>query len=311
MLPPVPVIVPVFGREDVFATVDMLRAQDYADVLRFVVIDNGNAPGLSTRLSSLAGEDCRVVRFNENRGGSAAYIAGMDFARKNYPECPYVWLLDDDAKPNAGTLPALVEEMERLVAGDPRTASVGSAVVSAKDPARIIECGASFSPLLGHAFPKFSGRRLPDVGRRVIRVDYAAACSLLVNAAAVDACGFWEDVFIHFDDIEWGLRVTKSGWRNYATTASTVVHPEFDPEKAGPWICYFDSRNMLWLASTYGPLHVAAAKSKDWLKNLRARLTGRHRERIPYRQLAHADFRAGVRRTRAEVIAAIEGHARA
>lgn len=305
MTSPVPVVVPVYGREDVFATVEMLRSQAYAAQLRFIVIDNGNEADLSARLASLAGEDCRVVRFNENRGGSAAYIVGMETARCEHPESPYVWLLDDDAKPNAETLPALVEEMDRLVAEDPRTASVGSTVVSAKDSDCIVECGASFSPLLGHAFPKFSMRRLSAVGKQTIRVDYAAACSLLVNVAAVEACGFWEDVFIHFDDIEWGLRVAKAGWRNYATTSSTVVHPEFDPEKAGPWVCYFDSRNMLWLASKYGWLHVGAARFKDGLKNLRARLTGRHRERIPYRKLAHADFKAGIRRTRAEVISAV------
>jgi len=299
------VVIPVYGREDVFPTVEMLRSQGYADCLRFVIVDNGNERELSLRIAALAGEDCRIVRFEENRGGSAAYIAGMDFARKNYPERPYVWLLDDDAKPNADTLPALVEAMDRLVVGSPRTASVGSAVVSAKDPDRIVECGASFSPLLGHAFPKLAGRQLSSVGYCTLPVDYAAACSLLVNVAAVEACGFWEDVFIHFDDIEWGLRVTKAGWRNYATTASTVVHPEFDPEKAGPWVCYFDSRNMLWLASKYGSLHVATAKFKDFLKNLRARLTGRHRERIPFRKLAHADFKAGIRRTRTAVIAAI------
>lgn len=302
---PIPVVVPVFGREDVFETVAKLRSQEYAAQMRFVVIDNGNETGLSARLAALAGEDCHVVRFEENRGGSAAYISGMDFARKSFPESPYVWLLDDDAKPNAGTLPALVEAMDRLVAENPRTASVGSTVVSAKDPDRIVECGASFSPLLGHAFPKLGGCSLLSVGQQVVRVDYAAACSLLVNVSAVEACGFWEDVFIHFDDIEWGLRVTKAGWRNYATTTSTVVHPEFDPEKAGPWVCYFDSRNMLWLASKYGWLHVVAARLKDRLKNLRARITGRHRERIPYRQLAHADFKAGIRRTRAEVIAAV------
>ena len=303
----IPVVIPVFGREDVFETVARLRSQGYAAGLRFVIVDNGNEPTLSARLASLAGENCHVVRFEENRGGSAAYIAGMDFARRNYPESSYVWLLDDDAKPNAETLPSLVETMDRLVAENPRTASVGSTVVSAKDPDRIVECGASFSPLLGHAFPKLGGCRLSSVGQQVVRVDYAAACSLLVNVAAVEACGFWGDVFIHFDDIEWGLRVTKAGWRNYATTTSTVVHPEFDPEKAGPWVCYFDSRNMLWLASKYGWLHVAAARFKDTLKNLRARLTGRHRERIPYRQLAHADFKAGIRRTRAEVIAAVAG----
>lgn len=303
----IPVVIPVFGREDVFETLARLRSQEYAAQMRFIVIDNGNEAELSAHLASLAGENCHVVRFEENRGGSAAYIAGMDFARRNYPESSYVWLLDDDAKPNAETLPSLVETMDRLVAENPRTASVGSTVVSAKDPDRIVECGASFNPLLGHAFPKLGGCRLSSVGQQVVRVDYAAACSLLVNVAAVEACGFWGDVFIHFDDIEWGLRVTKAGWRNYATTTSTVVHPEFDPEKAGPWVCYFDSRNMLWLASKYGWLHVAAARFKDTLKNLRARLTGRHRERIPYRQLAHADFKAGIRRTRAEVIAAVAG----
>lgn len=301
----VPVVIPVFGREDVFEVVALLRSQAYAAQLRFIVIDNGNEAELSGRLAALAGADCHVVRFDENRGGSAAYIAGMDFARKNFPESTYVWLLDDDAKPNGDTLPALVETMDKLVAEDSRTASVGSTVVSAKDLDRIVECGASFSPLLGHAFPKLSGRLMSDVGSRVLRVDYAAACSLLVNVSAVEACGFWEDVFIHFDDIEWGLRVTKAGWRNYVTTTSTVVHPEFDPEKAGPWVCYFDSRNLLWLASRYGWLHVAAARFKDFLKNMRARLTGRHRERIPYRQLAHADFKASIRRTRAEVISAV------
>ena len=302
----IPVIIPVFGRADAFATIALLRAQSYAPKLYFIVIDNGNEATLSSRLASLAGEDCHVVRFDENRGGSAAYIAGMDFARKNYPDSPYVWLLDDDATPNVQTLPALVETMERLVSENPRTASVGSTVVRAKDPECIVECGASFSRFLGEAFPKLAGCRLSAVGHRTVRVDYAAACSLLVNVAAVEACGFWEDVFIHFDDIEWGLRVTKAGWRNYATTASTVVHPEFDQEKAGPWVCYFDSRNMLWLASKCGWLHVVAAQIKDGLKNLRARLTGHHPERIPYRKLAHADFKAGIRRTRAEVVAAIE-----
>lgn len=234
----VPVVIPVFGREDVFGTVAFLRAREYASRLRFIVIDNGNGAGLSARLAALAGADCEVVRFGENRGGSAAYIAGVDLARRRHSGAPYVWLLDDDAKPDAETLPELVAEMDRLVAENPRTASVGSTVVSASDPDRIVECGATFSPLLSHAFPKLAGRRLSEVGRRTVRVDYAAACSLLVNLAAVEECGFWEDVFIHFDDIEWGLRVTGRGWRNCATTRSTVVHPEFDPGKAGPWVCY-------------------------------------------------------------------------
>ena len=300
----IPVVIPVFGRADVFATIALLRAQSYAQKLFFIVIDNGNEATLSSRLATLAGEDCQIIRFGENRGGSAAYIAGMDFARKNHPESPYVWLLDDDATPNARTLPALVETMEELVAADGCVASVGSTQLSLADPVRIVECGTRYSLFLGHAFPQLAGKAIMDVGRRILRVDYAAACSLLVNVAAVEACGFWEDVFIHFDDIEWGLRVKDLGWSNYATTASTVIHPEGGASKSGSWLCYFDSRNQLWLASKYGWIYVAAARSKDCLKDFRDLMCG-NSDRIPYRQLAHADFKAGIRRTRAEVVAIV------
>ena len=81
----IPVVIPVFGREDVFGTVALLRSQEYAAQVRFIVIDNGNEAELSARLASLSGEDCRVVRFDENRGGSAAYIAGMEAARRCFP----------------------------------------------------------------------------------------------------------------------------------------------------------------------------------------------------------------------------------
>lgn len=302
----VPVVIPVYGRENVFATVKVLRTQPYAGSLRFVVIDNGNEPGLSGRLKALEGADCHVISFPENRGGSAAYIAGMEHAMREFPEAPYVWLLDDDAQPDERTLSGLLDEMDRLTRGDPKVASVGSAVVRPDAPDRIIECGASFSPLLGHAFPKLRGRRIAEIGEQVVHVDYAAACSLLVCTKAVKALGFWEDVFIHFDDIEWGVRATRAGWHNYATTASVVAHPEFDPEKAGPWICYFDARNQYWFASKYGFFHVVCARLKNLLKDLWVRFANYQPERVAYRSLAWRDHVAGVRRTRAEAMRIVE-----
>ena len=305
MIRGLPVVIPVYGREDVFATVAFLRAQPYADALRFIVVDNGNKTELSARLKALEGTDCHVIAFSENRGGSAAYIAGMEYAMREFPEAPYVWLLDDDAKPDARTLPCLWETMDRLVREDPKVASVGSAVVRPDAPDRIIECGADFSPLLAHAWPKLRGKALRRVVGVTVRVDYAAACSLLVRTAAVRALGFWEDVFIHFDDIEWGVRATRAGWRNYATTRSVVRHPEFDPKKSGAWICYFDDRNMYWLASRFGKSALLAVRLKIAVKALRDRLQG-HVDRLPYRRLAWADFKAGVRRDRESTIKAVK-----
>ena len=73
-MPLVPTVIPVYGREDVFSTMAFLRARPYADTLRFIVVDNGNSEVLSARLKELEGDDCQVLSFSENRGGSAAYI---------------------------------------------------------------------------------------------------------------------------------------------------------------------------------------------------------------------------------------------
>ena len=305
-VPLLPVVVPVYGRDDVFSILGTLRSQKYADSLRFFIIDNGNGAELSGRLRALAGKDCETISFPENRGGSAAYMAGVSAAMERFPDAPYIWLLDDDAKPDAHTLPALLETMESLIGENPRTACVGSTQLSADDPSRIVECGARYILLLGLRIPFFKGRLISETGRRTRRIDYAAACSLLLNTAAVRECGFWEDVFIHFDDIEWGLRVKGMGWSSYATTESTVVHPEGGVAKSGSWISYYDSRNLFWLASKYGRLYVAAARFKDFLKDIRDRLRG-NAAGIAYRKLARADFRAGLRRSRAEVLAAVEG----
>ena len=166
--------------------------------------------------------------------------------------------------------------------------------------------GESPATSCSHPIEVTSSLTLPT-GKLGLRVDYAAACSLLVRMEAVKALGFWEDVFIHFDDIEWGVRATWAGWHNYATTSSTVVHPEFDPKKAGAWVCYFDARNQYWFASKFGPLHVAVARLKNWAKDVRARLTGELIEGNACRALAWRDYKAGIRHARTEVIEALKG----
>ena len=229
-----------------------------------------------------------MIRFEKNRGGSAAYIAGMKRALEL--EGDYVWLLDDDAKPNDRTLPELVAAMDSLLAKNVKVASVGSAVIAEGE---MIECGCRFSKLLGHSTPCRS------IGLN--EVDYSAACSLLVNKAAVRECGFWEDVFIHFDDIEWGLRVKDAGWHNFATSASKVEHPRFLPDKAGDWIAYYDARNQFWLGAKYGMAPLVAAYLKNSVKNIIDLLRRKHIARIRYRRLAWRDYLDGVGRMRDEL----------
>ena len=95
---PVSIIIPVYGRDDALATVPFLLRQPYADAIRIIVVDNGNEAGRSSRLKALSSAAVEVISFPENRGGSAAYIAGMERGRCKFPECRYVWLLDDGTR---------------------------------------------------------------------------------------------------------------------------------------------------------------------------------------------------------------------
>ena len=299
---PVSLVMPVYGRDDALTTIPFLMRQPYAESLRIAVIDNGNCDELSGRLRALEGEHIHVISFAENRGGSGAYIAGVDYAMREHAETDAIWLLDDDAIPDECTLPRLCAGLEEIQRSSGGVACIGSTVLDAKDPTRVIESGATYSVYLGHAFARNAGCLAADLKRALVPVDYCAACSVLIPKAAIRTCGFWEDVFIHLDDIEWGLRAKRQfGCQSYAVTDSFVRHQRFDPEKAGDWICYFDARNLYWLTAKYGRLAVACAWVKNALKNGLDAVRKRRRERRAARRLAWRDFRLGVRRTRTDV----------
>lgn len=244
------VIIPVFGREDVFNAIDFLRSTAEASRLKFIVIDNGNKSELSERLALLAAEDCSVIRLASNQGGSGAYRAGMKAAIYD-AGIKWLWLLDDDATPNARTLPGLLEVFAAEGSKDGKpVGAVGSAMLGKMNPYRVTEVGAQVGTYSGGLRRRFEFSDIRNLGERTDDVDYCAAASLLTSRAAVEKAGVFEQVFIHWDDVDWCYRVREAGFRVLATTKSTVNHPE-DTGKASVWIIYYDVRNTLWFAARH------------------------------------------------------------
>ena len=245
------VIIPVFGREDVFTTVGFLRGTKEASRLRFIVIDNGNKPVLSERLATLAAADCEVMKLPLNRGGSGAYRAGMQRALE-IEGIAYLWLLDDDAMPNDQTLPGLLGVFESENGSKP-VGAVGSAMLGKAFPFKVTEVGSRVRTWRGGMKRRLEFKDIRDLGDRTDDVDFCAAASLLASREAVEKAGVFADIFIHWDDIDWCYRVREAGFRVMATTRSTVNHPE-DTGKASEWIIYYDVRNSLWFARRHIPL---------------------------------------------------------
>ena len=280
-------VIPVFGREDVFTTVEFLRTRPYAGSLRFIIIDNGNGPVLSTRLAGLAGPDCEVIRLERNLGGSGAFRAGMQAALKR-PDDTFVWLLDDDALVNDRTLPALLEEWRRLSDEGCRPGAVGSAMMGRVDPERMIELGSAISRITSKQCPRFKGKTLAEVGERTDPVEYVAAASLLTTVGVLRDVGIFEDVFIHFDDIEWNFRLHRKGYSVYATSKSHVNHIE-KVAKISDWIEYYNVRNRLWFLRDYFPLLHKAIVLERLVRAALYRLAGRRElARLMWLGLCHS-----------------------
>lgn len=246
------VVIPVFRREDVFKTIAFFRGLPYAGYLKVVIVDNGNAKELSDRLAALESELVHVVRLPENRGGSGGYINGVNWVVEHCPDAEYIWLLDDDAVPNEETLPELIEVYEELAAKGNRVACVGSTVLDRDVPEKIVECGATYDLWTASFDFPLRGARIGDCGVKVFPRQYCSACSHLLARETVVRFGFWEDVFIHFDDVEWCIRMkVRHELQTFATTRSTVTHPWVSLQKNGAWMSYYDLYNSLWLAARY------------------------------------------------------------
>lgn len=164
----------------------------------------------------------------------------------------FVWLLDDDALVNAGTLSGLLAEYARLEGEGVRVGAVGSTLLGRREPTRVTEVGASVSLFSGALRLRHHGAEIHSLGDCTDEVEYVAAASLLTRARTLRAVGPFEDIFIHYDDVAWCFRLRRAGYRVFATTRSTVRHAEWEG-KAAPWLLYYDARNLLRFLRRHRP----------------------------------------------------------
>lgn len=168
-------VIPVYAREDVFGTLEALGGFPRVGAeLRAIVVDNGNGETLSERLAGLPRRHgwCTVVRLRENRGGAGAFRAGMMAALRRGAD--FVWLLDDDAAVDAGTLPGLLAEFLRLEGQGVRVGAVGSALLGRRDPTRVTEVGGAVGRLTGRLRLRHAGADIRALGPVTEETEYVA-----------------------------------------------------------------------------------------------------------------------------------------
>ncbi len=280
--PKVLVIIVTWNKKDyVLDLLDSLFCLEYPrQALDILVVDNASTDGTVEALQ--ARQDITLLRNQENLGGTGGFNTGLAWAFEQPGDrYDFLWLLDNDVQVHRNALTAL----EEVLTGNPEIAVAGSTMMQLDYPWRINEMGAFFDRRRGllklnrHMEEIVSWKPVPlgtlrtmdiDLSRelkhcpRWMKVDYVAAASLLIRTAVAREAGLWDDFFIHFDDVDWCLRIAQMGHGIAVTTASIIWHLSAI-SKVPSWVLYYDNRNVLYLLEKHGTPG-SVSRTRRWIR---------------------------------------------
>ncbi|MDW7773254.1 MAG: glycosyltransferase family 2 protein [Desulfobulbaceae bacterium] len=260
--------------------------------LDVLVVDNASSDGTSEVLKrDFPG--IHVIENRENLGGTGGFNTGLRYAFAQ-PEgkYDYLWLLDNDVQVHRNALAELVALLE----SEQDAAVAGSTMMQLTSPWRINEMGAFVDLHRGRLLlnrhredvPGLEGKKLEELHnmdidlseyledcRPSMDVEYIAAASLLIRSRVAREAGVWDDYFIHYDDVDWCLRIARMGHRILVSARSLIWHLPAE-YKVPTWILYYDNRNVQYLLEKHAPKNVRGLRRWIRKKSLYYMLLGKN-----------------------------------
>ncbi|HKY25920.1 MAG TPA: glycosyltransferase family 2 protein [Gaiella sp.] len=250
------------GKEDTLACLRSLEAATYPE-LSIVAVDNNSHDG-SPEAVAAAFPRAHVVRLDENRGFAGGVNVGIEAAID--AGAAYVFLLNNDATAEAGSLEPLVEALDQR----PTAAAACSQIVFLDRPDVIWYAGASFRRRRGyHGRNRGYGKpRLPPE-TTPYETDRACGGAMLIRSTALGELGGFDDaLFAYAEDTDWSLRAASRGASVLVVPASVVRHAVSSSSggASSPDPIYYGLRNGLVVAERWAPLGAV----RTWLRRLEA-----------------------------------------
>ena len=214
------------------------------ELLDIVVIDNASADGSEEKLRAEFGDAITVIQTGANLGGAGGFNTGMRYAIEKLDN-DYIWLLDNDVVVHPNSLNWLMDTIKN----NPNAAAAGSMILQLDKPELISEIGAFMDWGKARVGMQNAGENFTEITDDLLqerKVEYCAAASLLKTRKSITKLGYWDDLFIHFDDVDWCLRAPKQGMAIYCNPRSIVFHESLQCKQA-TWIKYYNIRNLLYL----------------------------------------------------------------
>ena len=254
------------GVTDTLVCLNSLAALTYAN-FTVIVVDNGSTDDSLARLRAYnAPYPLTLIATGRNLG----YAGGNNVGTRHALECgaDFVLVLNNDTT----VAPDL---LERLL--DSAQCNADAGVFSARilyfdEPKRVWFDGAFWNPSSLRLEWPGQGEAESSLGTADHETDYACGAALFFRSEVARQIGLLdESFFLVWEEVDWGFRARKAGWRNVVVPTARVWHKigvSFGSESS-PLRTYFSIRNELLWFSRHAPF---SARLRLWLKNLR-RLT--------------------------------------
>jgi GT2 family glycosyltransferase len=191
-----------------------------SDHWQIVVVDNNSDDGSLTMLERDFPQVERVAS-RENTGFVQGNYLALERARGQY-----LLLLNTDTRVERGALGRLVEFME----AHPEAGAAGPKLLN-RDGSLQLSCGISPSLateftnklLLHNLFPFFKLGRWDHTEIR--EVGWVSGACLMMRRQTVEELGFLDpELFMFYEDLEWCLRIGRSGWKTFYEPSCRVLH---------------------------------------------------------------------------------------
>jgi N-acetylglucosaminyl-diphospho-decaprenol L-rhamnosyltransferase len=253
-----------------------------------VVVDNDPLPYHVPQAPTPA-QAFLLVRPDHNTGFAGGVSVGLEALSRSGLSCEFVWLLNNDARPEPDALGPLIEAIYRRDG----KALVSSRVIDESDGAPWFE-RPNFQPWRLETSHNRTARTADDevvISGRVNwrEAAYLPGCSLLLSISELDRLGgLDQSFFMYGEDVDLAIRAQRAGCSLVVARRSIVLHSPSSSSSDARRERYI-ARATLQITIRYFPLLVAPAVLAGVITGFKRALQRREAWRLTSRIRGYAD----------------------
>ncbi|RJO60139.1 glycosyltransferase family 2 protein [candidate division WS5 bacterium] len=233
----------------------------------FIVHNGPKSKILEENLASISQRITEVINTGENVGFAMGNNIGIKQALRKGGE--YILLLNDDTVVSADFLDILLDAGENK----PDAGMLGSKIYYFDEPRRIWFAGAYVDSGTCMITTPGSDQIDEEESFEPIESDYITGCALLIKRQTIEQIGLLDErFFLYWEDVDWGLRAQKAGYKNLVIPGAHIWHKVSTSTGGMDSVLrvYHKTRSHLLMARIHVPkmlipLHIKFFRDIAWL----------------------------------------------